>query len=182
MMTRLRLFPSALALSLLVGCAGEEGGASAPPTAPPPVITPGPTTHGPDPAPTAAPAAPAADKGEAKDKAAAPAPTPPAEETKADEKKAEEKPSLEAPKADAGAAKLSDEELANVKKLPAEDQPLALAQAVCPVSDEHLGAMDAPIKETVEGRTVFLCCEGCKDELKANPKAALEKLDKLAKK
>jgi YHS domain-containing protein len=178
MTNRFRLFPSALALSLAIGCAGEEG--AAPASAP----SPGPA---PAPAPSAAPkaaeppkeAAPAP-KEEAKDQA--PAPTPAADEKKAEDKKAEEKPSLEAPKADAGAAKLSDEELANVKKLPAGEQDAAIAQAVCPVSDEHLGAMDTPIKVTAEGRTFYLCCESCNGEVKSDPKAVIAKLDKLAKK
>jgi len=170
MMYRLRLFPSALALSLLVGCAGEEGAGTAPPP-----------SAGPSPAPSAAPKVPGVEK------PAAPAPAPAADAEKekapaptpaADDKKAEEKPDLAAPKAE-----LSEEEKANVKKLPDEaDQKAALVQAVCPVSDEHLGAMDTPIKVTAEGRTFYLCCGGCQDEVKSNPKAVLAKLDALVKK
>jgi hypothetical protein len=175
-MNRFRLFPPALALLFAVGCAGEEGAGTSP--------APGPAS-GPAPSAPTLPVAPKpeapAPAPEAKDDAA-PAPTPPAEENKDEEKKAEEKPSLEAPKAEAGAVELSDEELANIKQLPADEQPLALKQAVCPVSDEHLGAMDAPIKVTAEGRTFFLCCKSCNDDVKSNPKAVLEKLDKLAKK
>ncbi len=72
----------------------------------------------------------------------------------------------------------SDEVLANLKKLPAADQPLATAQKVCPVSGEPLGEMGAPIKVTAEGRTFFLCCKSCEADVKADPKAVIAKLDK----
>ena len=75
-------------------------------------------------------------------------------------------------------AKLSDEEVAEIKKLPAEDQPIALAQVSCPVSDSHLGEMGAPIKEVVDGKTVFLCCASCTKSLKADPAKYLAKLKK----
>ncbi|WP_435021192.1 hypothetical protein TA3x_002233 [Tundrisphaera sp. TA3] len=90
------------------------------------------------------------------------------------------------PKADGkaeGAAadvKLSDEEIAEIKKLPAEDQAIALAQKVCPVSGGHLGdpGMGAPIKQVVNGKTFFLCCSGCEGEVKSDPAGVLAKLPK----
>ena len=63
-------------------------------------------------------------------------------------------PKIEGPKTegtgkgDAAAAKLTADEIAAIKQLPAAEQELALKQAVCPVSDEHLGAMGKPIKIT----------------------------------
>jgi hypothetical protein len=57
------------------------------------------------------------------------------------------------------------------------DRAAALAQKVCPVSDEMLGGMGTPIKVTVKGRDVFLCCEGCREKLEANPDEYLAKLD-----
>ena len=57
------------------------------------------------------------------------------------------------------------------------DRTAALAQKVCPVSGEALGAMGAPIKVTVKGRDVFLCCESCREKLEANPDEYLAKLD-----
>jgi len=57
------------------------------------------------------------------------------------------------------------------------DRAAALAQKVCPVSDEMLGGMGTPIKVTVNGRDVFLCCEGCREKLEANPDQYLAKLD-----
>jgi hypothetical protein len=53
-------------------------------------------------------------------------------------------------------------------KLSPEDRAKAETQEMCPVSNEPLGSMGTPIKVTVEGRDVFVCCEGCVDELKAN--------------
>jgi YHS domain-containing protein len=113
----------------------------------------------------------------------APAPKP-------DAKKPDESPKLEPPKGDtktdskpetktgAAAAKLTPEEITEIKKLPAADQDLALKQVICPVSDHHLGSMEKPIKVTAEGRTFFLCCEGCEPDLKKDPKAVIAKLDK----
>ena len=57
------------------------------------------------------------------------------------------------------------------------DRAAALAQRVCPVSDQELGSMGTPIKVTVSGRDVFICCEGCQEELLANPDQYLAKLD-----
>jgi hypothetical protein len=63
-------------------------------------------------------------------------------------------------------------------KLPEGDRELALAQKVCPVSGEPLGSMGTPIKVTVEGRDVFVCCAGCVDELKSNFDKYADKLEK----
>jgi YHS domain-containing protein len=57
------------------------------------------------------------------------------------------------------------------------DRALALAQKICPVSDEPLGAMGTPIKVTVGDRDVFLCCEGCKESFESEPDKYLAKLD-----
>lgn len=53
-------------------------------------------------------------------------------------------------------------------KLPEGDRELALAQKVCPVSGEPLGSMGAPIKVTVDGRHLFVCCKGCEEDAKKN--------------
>jgi hypothetical protein len=57
-----------------------------------------------------------------------------------------------------------------------EDRALAEKQHICPVSDEMLGAMGKPVKVTVQGRTVFLCCSDCEDDLKKDPDKYLAKL------
>jgi hypothetical protein len=104
-----------------------------------------------------------------------------------DTKKPEESPKLEPPKGqakgDTAAAKLTPDEIAEIKKLPAAEQEQALKQAVCPVSGHHLGGeMGKPIKVTAEGRTFFLCCEGCEPDVKKDPKAVIAKLDAKAAK
>jgi hypothetical protein len=64
--------------------------------------------------------------------------------------------------------------------LTAEEQALAAAQKVCPVTDEALDSMGGPIKVVLGDRTVFVCCEGCIDELKANQDKYLAKIDAAA--
>lgn len=67
---------------------------------------------------------------------------------------------------------------ANLAKLSKEDRALAEKQKVCPVSGEELGSMGAPIKVDVKGQQVFICCEGCKEDLLAKPDEYLAKLKK----
>jgi len=62
------------------------------------------------------------------------------------------------------------------------DQELIAIQKTCPVTDALLGSMGTPVKVTVKGRTVFLCCAGCKAKLLKDPDKYLEKLDKQSKK
>ncbi len=57
--------------------------------------------------------------------------------------------------------------------LPVADRKVALAQRTCPVTGDLLGADGKPIKVQLRGRTVFVCCEGCRDDLKANPQKYL---------
>lgn len=78
--------------------------------------------------------------------------------------------------ADASAGESSTEEPVGLAELSAEDRELAKKQRVCPVSGEVLGAMGKPIKTTVKGKTVFLCCQGCEQQLKENPDKYLSKL------
>ncbi len=61
-------------------------------------------------------------------------------------------------------------------KLSPEDRALAEQQGVCPVTDMPLGSMGTPIKVTVNGRPVFICCEGCRESLLAEPAKHLAKL------
>ena len=69
----------------------------------------------------------------------------------------------------------SEKEVALSKLSPA-DRKLAEAQGICPVSDEELGSMGTPLKVNVENQDVFICCEGCRKRLLANPKKYLAKL------
>ena len=53
-------------------------------------------------------------------------------------------------------------------KLSPEDRQLVLAQKICPVSEQPLGSMGRPLKVTVDGKTLFICCEGCRDDAEEN--------------
>lgn len=62
-------------------------------------------------------------------------------------------------------------------ELSPEDKESAMKQHICPVSGEMLGSMGTPIKVDVSGRQVWICCEGCRDSLLAEPDKYLAKLD-----
>jgi hypothetical protein len=148
---------AALVLGGVVGCAGE------PESAPVPVMPKNPPAVKKDiPAPSPAKTEPAPGK---------------------EEPKKDSPPKVEGPKTGSaerapGAITLTADELAEIKKLPAEDQEAAIKQAVCPVSDEHLGEMGTPVKVSAAGRSFFLCCNNCQKDVKANPQAVIAKLDK----
>jgi YHS domain-containing protein len=90
-----------------------------------------------------------------------------------------DEPKSDAPKGEAAAsAALGAEEIAQIKKLPEADQPIALAQVTCPVSGEKLGEMGVPLKVTAGGESFFLCCKGCKKEVDKDPAAIVAKLQK----
>ncbi|QDV82131.1 hypothetical protein [Planctomycetes bacterium TBK1r] len=65
-----------------------------------------------------------------------------------------------------------------LKELSPEDYKSAMAQHMCPVSGEMLGTMGAPEKVDVNGTSVWICCDGCKDKLLADPDKYLAKLNK----
>jgi len=81
-----------------------------------------------------------------------------------------------------GGADAADEEgmtaevRAALAKLSAEDREVAVRQKTCPVADMPLGSMGPPIKVDVEGTPVFICCEGCRGKLLAEPAKYLAKL------
>jgi RND family efflux transporter MFP subunit len=58
------------------------------------------------------------------------------------------------------------------------DRALVEQQKMCPVADMPLGSMGVPIKVDVNGRPVFICCEGCRESLLAEPAKYLAKLSK----
>jgi hypothetical protein len=162
-----------LALAALAGCGGEEQDAPSLPATPSPV-------GGVNPDPTAR----LRQQGMLPKDEAPKTEAPKTEEPKVEAPKTEE-PKIEAPKVEppkdeekpkAASAALTDDEIAEIKKLPAAEQALALKQLVCPVSGEHLGSMEMPLKVTAEGKTFFLCCKGCEKDLKADPKAVVARL------
>lgn len=61
-------------------------------------------------------------------------------------------------------------------ELSAEDRALAEKQRTCPVTGELLGSMGKPVKVSVKGQTVFLCCPGCEDSINKEPDKYLAKL------
>lgn len=82
--------------------------------------------------------------------------------------------------ADSGdAAGAADPKIAEaLAKLSPADQEAAKKQKTCPVSGALLGSMGTPIKVTVKGKDVFLCCKGCEGAIKEDPDKYLAKLPK----
>lgn len=76
---------------------------------------------------------------------------------------------------DAGLSDM-DKMKAELAKLSPEDAESAMKQHFCPVSSEMLGTMGSPIKVDVKGQQVWICCEGCRDKLLADPDNYLAKL------
>ncbi|MEX2316000.1 MAG: heavy metal-binding domain-containing protein [Pirellulales bacterium] len=62
---------------------------------------------------------------------------------------------------------------AALAKLAPDDQRLARMQKTCPVTGLVLGSMNTPVKVTVGGRVVFLCCSGCVAPLRDHPEKYL---------
>jgi hypothetical protein len=143
-------------LGAAAGCAGEEATPPAAETGAAPAVA--------KPAPADIPPPP---------------PLPKAGETKkTDEAPAVEGPKAENSKADSGAGQLTADEITAIKELPEPEQALATKQLNCPVSAHHLGSMGKPMKVTAEGRTFYICCDGCEEKVKTDPKAVIAKLDK----
>lgn len=67
---------------------------------------------------------------------------------------------------------------AELAKLSPEDAASAEKQHVCPVSGEMLGTMGTPKRVDVNGQQVWICCDGCRDQLLENPDDYLAKLRK----
>jgi YHS domain-containing protein len=67
---------------------------------------------------------------------------------------------------------------AALAELPAADRAAAQRQRTCPVSGQRLGLMGKPVKITVKGQEVFLCCDGCEEAIKNDPETYLAKLNK----
>jgi hypothetical protein len=80
-------------------------------------------------------------------------------------------------------AELSEEnrEIADERaRLSPEDRVLVEAQEWCVVSaKQRLGSMGAPIKLTIQGRPVFICCGGCKRKAEADPDKTIAKVEEL---
>ena len=73
---------------------------------------------------------------------------------------------------DAASAEVSK----GLAELSVADRAAAEKQRVCPVSGDLLGSAGKPIKVTVKGKTVFLCCPDCKEAIMKDPDKYLAKL------
>jgi hypothetical protein len=60
--------------------------------------------------------------------------------------------------------------------LTAEDRAWIARQGTCPVTGKPLGSMGVPARLEVGGRTVYLCCAGCEDAVRADPAKYLGRL------
>lgn len=79
-------------------------------------------------------------------------------------------------------AKKLTETSATLAKLSPEERTAAEEQKYCAVaSSSFLGSMGAPIKLTLDGKPVYLCCDGCSAKAKSNPSATLAKVEELKK-
>lgn len=74
-----------------------------------------------------------------------------------------------------------DESATAMASLPETDRPLAKAQGYCAVSEAPLGSMGTPIKLSIRGEPVFICCKGCERKAKATEERVLAKANKLKK-
>jgi multidrug efflux pump subunit AcrA (membrane-fusion protein) len=67
-------------------------------------------------------------------------------------------------------------------KLSPADRKLAEAQKTCPVlKGSVLGLMGPPVKLTLDGKTVFLCCSNCEPKAKADPAGTAARAANLRK-
>ena len=65
-------------------------------------------------------------------------------------------------------------------KLSPADRVLAEQQRTCPIlKDSRLGSMGPPVKLTLAGETVFLCCSGCKGQATADPEQTAARVKEL---
>jgi hypothetical protein len=83
-----------------------------------------------------------------------------------------------------GAAESKEAEIqANLAKLSPEDRMLAEQQKYCATEPENrLGSMGPPIKITVKGEPVFICCKGCEKTAQKDPDKTLQSVKELKEK
>ena len=71
----------------------------------------------------------------------------------------------------------SEDDIKNIEQLSQEDWLPARAQGICPVTESALGSMGVPVKITLRGKPVYLCCQGCVGKAKLDPEGTLKKLE-----
>ena len=68
---------------------------------------------------------------------------------------------------------------AALERLSPADRALAESQKFCPVlKNNRLGSMGVPVKLRIQGQTVFICCDGCKDQAIEEPEKILAQVAK----
>ena len=77
---------------------------------------------------------------------------------------------------------MSEKVAASLRKLSPEDKKLAQAQRFCPIRNDPLGSMGVPVKLTLDGKSVFICCKGCVAEAQADPMKTLARVEEFKKK
>ncbi|MFO0809006.1 MAG: efflux RND transporter periplasmic adaptor subunit [Gemmataceae bacterium] len=60
-----------------------------------------------------------------------------------------------------------------------ENQKLAAAQRLCPVTGKPLGSMGLPVRVSVKDVQVLLCCDGCREKALKDPDATIKKVAEL---
>jgi hypothetical protein len=79
--------------------------------------------------------------------------------------------------------KVDAEIIAARNQLDPEDQRQVEAQEYCPILGKNrLGAMGKPFKVVINGESVFLCCEGCREEAIRHSERTLAKVAELKQK
>ena len=69
---------------------------------------------------------------------------------------------------------------AAIESLSKVDQSLVKKQRTCPIIDDsQLGSMGVPIKLMLDGKPVFVCCEGCVKSASEHPQETLIKINRL---
>jgi uncharacterized protein (TIGR03000 family) len=75
--------------------------------------------------------------------------------------------------------KVDDEIKANLARLNTVDRKLAEGQKYCAIQNGiRLGSMGVPVKISLKGQPVFLCCPACVDAAQANPDRTLATVPK----
>jgi hypothetical protein len=82
-----------------------------------------------------------------------------------------------------GTVSEADEVKDNLAKLSPEDRAAAEKQKYCVEQpDELLGSMGVPVKLTIKGEPVFVCCKSCQKNALKDPDKALAKAKELREK
>jgi Cu(I)/Ag(I) efflux system membrane fusion protein len=73
----------------------------------------------------------------------------------------------------------TDKARAVLAKFLPDERRRAEEQGYCPVLGTRLGAMGVPVKVTLDGRPVYLCCSVCLKKARGNAEATLRKVEEL---